>query len=401
MLSYLIESTACFLIFYLYYRLLLHNETCHQFKRYFLVISAILSVVFPILHLDFYSTNTSQFFILPGLVLDNNYQASMVTIFDPFNLIPFIYGAISALFLIRFALQLSKIFKAVRNGKSTKTESYHLVETRGKLVHSSFLRYIFWNSDSGSNSKNDRIILGHELAHVKGWHTLDLLFFELLKIVFWFNPAVHWYKNAAALNLEYLADQQSAPEDHTYYNSMLATNAIESLGFSMGSHFNKSFTLKRIKMLKRKKEKTHRLKLLATLPLFIASFIVVSCEPTLQESVDEPDDLKAINNEVFEKVDEMPMPVGGMQGFYNYVASNLKYSNKARKAGIEGKVFVQFVVTKDGKVKDVTVVKGIEAGCDQASIEVVEGFQKWSPGIKDGEKVNVQLTLPITFKLSE
>ncbi|MCK5701162.1 MAG: energy transducer TonB, partial [Cyclobacteriaceae bacterium] len=77
----------------------------------------------------------------------------------------------------------------------------------------------------------------------------------------------------------------------------------------------------------------------------------------------------------------------------------LKYPAQARRMGIEGKVFVQFVVDKDGTLTEVTAVKGIGAGCDQEAVRVIEGAPKWKPGKQRGRSVKVRMILPITFKL--
>lgn len=88
-----------------------------------------------------------------------------------------------------------------------------------------------------------------------------------------------------------------------------------------------------------------------------------------------------------------------MKGFYQYIADNLTYPVEARRKGTEGKVFVKFVVTKDGSIEAVRFVKGIGDGCDAAAIEVIKESADWTPGENRGEKVNVMMILPITFAL--
>ena len=103
--------------------------------------------------------------------------------------------------------------------------------------------------------------------------------------------------------------------------------------------------------------------------------------------------------EIFTIVEDQPTPEGGMQAFYQYVQKNLKYPAQARRMGIEGKVFVQFVVDKDGSITDVKAVKGIGAGCDEEAVRVLQGSPKWKPGKQRGRPVKVRMILPITFKL--
>lgn len=104
--------------------------------------------------------------------------------------------------------------------------------------------------------------------------------------------------------------------------------------------------------------------------------------------------------EVFSVVEHQPEPVGGIGQYYEYVQKNLAYPEQAKSAGIEGKVYIQFIVTKDGSLEDVQVVKGIGGGCDEAALKVVEASDKWKAGMQRGQPVQVRMVVPISFKLS-
>ena len=104
-------------------------------------------------------------------------------------------------------------------------------------------------------------------------------------------------------------------------------------------------------------------------------------------------------DEIFTIVEDQPTPIGGMSAFYQYVQKKLKYPAQARRMGIEGKVFVQFVVDKDGSITEVKAVKGIGAGCDEEAVRVIQGSPKWKAGKQRGRSVKVRMILPITFKL--
>ena len=111
-----------------------------------------------------------------------------------------------------------------------------------------------------------------------------------------------------------------------------------------------------------------------------------------------PSEVKA--QEVHEKVDEMPVPPGGMDGWINHMTENLKYPEAAKERKIEGMVYLTFIVKEDGSVSDVEIQRGIGAGCDQEAKRVVEISPKWTPGKIGGKAVNTRMTLPINFKLS-
>jgi periplasmic protein TonB len=106
-----------------------------------------------------------------------------------------------------------------------------------------------------------------------------------------------------------------------------------------------------------------------------------------------------VAEEIFTVVEDQPMPSGGYEAFYKYVSKNMKYPAQARRMGVEGKVFVQFVVDKDGTISEVQVVKGIGAGCDEEAIRVIQESPKWKPGKQRGRAVKVRMILPIQFKL--
>jgi periplasmic protein TonB len=106
-------------------------------------------------------------------------------------------------------------------------------------------------------------------------------------------------------------------------------------------------------------------------------------------------------DEIFTVVEETATPKGGMSAFYKYVGDKMngKYPAQARRMGVEGKVFVQFVIGKDGSISDVKVLKGIGAGCDELATKVMQEAPSWNPGKQRGKAVKQRYTLPIIFKL--
>ena len=119
-------------------------------------------------------------------------------------------------------------------------------------------------------------------------------------------------------------------------------------------------------------------------------------EVVLYEDPEEEEDADHIWEGI---VEEQPAPVGGMTAFKQFLRKNLKYPDQARRMGIEGKVFVQFVVDQDGSLNDIKVLKGIGAGCDEEASRVLKIHPKWSPGKQRGRPVKVRMVVPIFFKL--
>ncbi len=93
------------------------------------------------------------------------------------------------------------------------------------------------------------------------------------------------------------------------------------------------------------------------------------------------------------------VPPNGMQEIYKLIAAKMRYPKSARRHGIEGKVFVQFVIDKDGSIIDAKVIKGIDPECDNEALNAVKSFPKWIPGYQRGRPVKQRYTLPIQFKL--
>ena len=106
-----------------------------------------------------------------------------------------------------------------------------------------------------------------------------------------------------------------------------------------------------------------------------------------------------VEQEIFKIVEEMPSFPGGEAKLMEFVGKNIKYPQIARETGIQGRVFVNFVVEPDGSVSNVTVLRGIGGGCDEEAMRVVKNMPKWKPGKQRGKAVRVQYMLPVNFRL--
>ena len=103
---------------------------------------------------------------------------------------------------------------------------------------------------------------------------------------------------------------------------------------------------------------------------------------------------------IFTVVEDQPQFPGGEEARQKFLEDNLRYPQMAREAGIQGTVFVTFVVETDGSVTDVQVLRGIGGGCDQEAVRVVEMMPRWEPGRQRGQPVRVQFNMPIRFRLN-
>ena len=104
---------------------------------------------------------------------------------------------------------------------------------------------------------------------------------------------------------------------------------------------------------------------------------------------------------VYSTVEEMPQFPGGFEELRNFLIENLQYPEIAVKNGIQGKTFIKFIVEKTGKVKDVTVLRGVDPILDKEAVRVIRAMPDWIPGKEKGEAVNVYFTCPVTFTLPQ
>lgn len=130
-------------------------------------------------------------------------------------------------------------------------------------------------------------------------------------------------------------------------------------------------------------------------------------DPNAEIRIDEPvgdADVKQVieedPNQIFTAVENQPDFPGGMQAFYKYLGNNIRYPAVARENNVQGRVFVTFVVEKDGSLTDIKVMRGIGSGCDEEAVRVLKKSPKWKAGIQNGRPVRVQYSVPIAFNLA-
>lgn len=127
--------------------------------------------------------------------------------------------------------------------------------------------------------------------------------------------------------------------------------------------------------------------------------VEITEETEVEEIVfeEEPEEEEA--DEVFLVVEEQASFPGGMGEWNNFLKKNLKYPRQATRMGIEGAVFLSFIVDKQGSISDIQVIRGIGGGCDEEAIRVLKNSPKWAPGKQRGRAVKSRMQLRIVFRL--
>lgn len=245
-------------------------------------------------------------------------------------------------------------------------------------------------------------ILMHELTHSERRHSLDIIGMELMKTVCWFNPVVYGIAKELKLTHEFEVDTivKEKVGHESYVDSLLNAHfGTSSIQFIQPFN-NKKMLKMRIKNLSKEENpgNTYWSWILAAAGLVIistASSFISNASTEVVESVRQGEVKQIDENEV----DKKPEFKGGMEALIAYMTKEVNYPESAKKSNTQGTVFVSFVVKKDGSIKNVTLEKGVESSLDEEALRVVRAMPDWIPGEKDGEKVSVEMTLPIAFKL--
>ncbi len=372
------------------------------------------------------------------------------------NFIIFIYSIGFVFFFARFMFRIGQIIFTIVKNKVVKQAGYKLVELQPEISPYSFLNYVFISNQLKETEGYDKMVI-HELEHIRQGHSFDIVFLEILSVFQWFNPFIWMLKRAIKENHEYLADQAvlTSGISKGKYKSLLL-NQFMGGQIVIANSFNTSLIKNRIKMMSKiRSHKLANLKLLFGLVIAIGLIVVFACEQKqsadmLSENIPQQKGLiittvegktkitgdidglqklkkiielgersvitdntnegyllihekeAELNNEpdeVFNIVEEMPVFPGGQEALRKFISASLKYPKEAIEKGKQGKVYVTFVVGKDGQIMRSKIARGVDPAMDKEAIRVINNLPKWKPGKQGGKAVNVSYTVPINFTL--
>ncbi|MGY4383599.1 TonB family protein [Pedobacter sp. UYP24] len=540
---YILQVNIYLLVFYGFYKLLLDKETYFTLNRCYLVAAGILSLTIPFLRFEWFSAQpiAQPVYVTVGQVSDYMYQVGTIqddlSVLTPGNMLALLYMVGVVFFIIRLVVRLIHVRLLLKRNESGMAFSF-------------FGRNMIDATLPGFHTINS-----HEEIHIRQLHSLDVLFFEVLGIIAWFNPIIYFYKHTVKNIHEYLADEEAAnfQGDKEQYALLLLSSAFGVTPSNLtNSFFNKSLIKKRIYMLhKQRSKKTAILKYGLFLPLFAITLVMSSatlrtnkkiqlltediplnqplqvvkevvaaaiedvpagsnsekvdfsdllthlkrsvryppaasasgvqgfsmikftvkngepndvsiastalgygCDTELMSKILTYDRFKKIadgkyviktsfilsgntsplknqnlqtpanytllpdlvirgyiktsnsatdlpDNKVYDFVslEQQPTFPGGMDKFYGYLKSTLAYPEEAKANKVEGKVFLSFVVEKDGSLSDIKVERKLGSGTDEEAVRVLKLSPAWTPGIQNGNKVRVKYNIPISFSL--
>ncbi|TRX59459.1 TonB family protein [Fulvivirga sp. M361] len=411
MSNYLTEFSIIHIALVLGYWFFLRKERQYAKMRFYLLASTLLALIIPLIKLPkllFQSNDPIHTMPLETIQLDAMTVTTKAdaSIWNP-DLLIWIYVTISVFFLIKFLNSLFYLIYLERRSSCEKFNDLYVLKVANIKGSFTFFNWIFLSDEIDKSQEDYEVILKHEKAHASLGHTYDLMFFELFKVCFWWLPTT-WFINKEIRKIhEYQADACALKSyGIDQYSSILISSTLRTNGLSLASSFHDGLILKRLIAMKQQAKNVSPWKLGTLGALGVILFVVFACSEEQDGktkdifSQSNADEYK-MDGEVYTVVEELPQYPGGLDALYDYVASEIKYPEEARTGGIEGRVYVQFVVEKDGSLSDVKVIKGIDADCDSEATRVVQNASKFKPGSQRGKAVRVRMTLPIVFKLNE
>ncbi|MBR9998154.1 MAG: hypothetical protein KFF73_04245, partial [Cyclobacteriaceae bacterium] len=288
----LLESTIILTAFYAIYLAFHANDKNFRFTRIYLISSSFLAIILPQMNIPIISEGSvarlTPVFIhdavqLPEIIISDADPGitSAGVIFSPANIILSVYLIGFSYFLVKFLYEIFTLLFFIRNNKDKVEQKsfYKIVKTGGRIPTSSFFNYLFWDETMKFSQKEKEQIMRHEEGHISQFHSYDILYLELLRIVFWFNPFIHSYRRAIATVHEYLADAYVMDQnrDHQYLG-LLARQVLRSCHLSLNNHFSKSQTIKRIKMINSDHRRSPLLRWGMSLAIVGIMFYFFACE---------------------------------------------------------------------------------------------------------------------------
>lgn len=353
---YILKSSVCLTIFYLFYKLLLSRDTFHRFNRIALLSLIMLSVIIPFCEITLEEATAIQ---RPVMDLENLLAAvSMRTSAESASqpvwlrvmVIAYIIGGI--LTLCQFAYSFYALFRLMRQGTPKLVDGIHLILTDQPVVPFSWMRTIVISRKDFEESGIE--IMTHEMAHIKARHSIDLLISEICILFHWFNPSV-WLLRQELQNIhEYEADESVLNQgvDAKRYQLLLIKKAVGAQRFtSMANSFNHSSLKKRITMmLKKKSNPWARLKYLYVLPL-AAIAVAAFARPEISSELDEISAVKVNDLTAIMKTEEV-------KSTENHPAKEIKVQGQVLEKGTNRPIVGANVIVKGTTSGTITDLDG-------------------------------------------
>ena len=419
-------------LFYAFYLLMMRRTTFFRLNRVLLLTGSYMCLLLPFVRLRTVSATV----VASGLTMvsaGGEAESAAAVVFPWKELLMGLYITGALVTLVLFAASLWKMMRLILKGKQTELDGCRLMLLDQDIPSFSWGRSVVM---SRNDLAQNPAILTHEIMHIRHRHSLDLLLFLPIQILFWWNPMVWITREELRLLHEYEADEGVIQKgiDATQYQLLLVRKAVGEQRFSLASGFQHAKLKNRINMMtKTPSSGWMRWSYLALIP--VLAMFMFACNPTkktkepVQEAAeqeapaddqatkstgyavtvtDEPEEACEIPDAAstekepvpFNLLDEKPRFNGGdANEFALWVNRQLKYPPQAVKDKVEGRVLIQFTIGTDGVVRDVKLLRGVREDLDAEALKIVAASPKWEPGRQNGKAVPVHYNFPVVYKL--
>lgn len=436
---YTFKTIAGLGLFALVYRFVFPTEINFSSRRIYLMVALLLSFVLPSISYNFFTVfSTGQNQVNQFLIDEITVYSNGLMFIGDQSALPLerillgIYIVVSSFLIVRILFQIVSILIKIKRYKAINNKNIRLYRIPLENTSFSFFRSVFIGKtpEEGDLDK----IFAHEKIHAYQLHTIDVIILEFLTVFFWFNPLIWWYRLEIKNVHEYLADDGALREgfNKKAYQITLLEHLIGSAPLSITNNFNYSLIKNRIAMMnKEKNRKKNNWKILLLIPVSLIIAFTFACteKPLGQDQAGPEVNADLYYETAFDIVDVMPEYPGGLDELRKFIATNIAYPDGAKLNGVSGRVFVQFVVNKEGKVVTKLEEYKLEKGGEILDGVVVTGFdlaeggtadnpEKYiqelkdeavrvlsllpdfeKPAMKDGKAVAIVYTIPISFAL--
>lgn len=440
MLIYLLQITVCWSLLYLLYAIALSKETFFRLNRFYLLFGLFGGLMIPFLpRPDLTGGATEggvvylQTVVIGGMevVEDTALSIQFAEAVGLADILFWLWAAGVLLFGMRFLYGLQQIYRLCGASETVDYQGVNLVLTPHAHTPFSFLNRLFIPREFDLRDPDNQKIITHERTHLTQRHTLDVLLVELLSIVFWCVPPVHFFKQSLKQIHEYLADGEVLKKTHKkQYGLLLLRQSHQGrMRLFLANYFNQSQLKNRIMMMSKKpSEKRSAWKYLAVLPLLLLlvlafaersntaefSLLNFSEDSKKVEKIDQKSPVTALEiGDPIKNPDEMPRFPGcedkpkaeremcSQTEMLTFIYTHITYPAAAREKKLQGTAVVNFVIGADGVIRNAKMVRDVENAFGDAVLETVAQMPKWIPGKKDGKNVAVEFNLPVKFKLED
>lgn len=376
-MEWIIKANLNLLLFGLMYQMVLRLTKHYNLSRIFLLLAPLLSLAIPLLLWVNGNAERTFSYVLQPVSVEAANTVIASTSYSILDILKTIYFTGAAVSLAIFFVNLVRIL---------------LVPLKNTAW--SFFGHVFV---PGVEAGQKEMMYLHELAHVKQWHSVDMLYYQLLKAFFWFNPMIYFLFAQLREVHEFSADQYAIKhiDDKVSYCELLLDETFGVQTHALINPFHSRPTiLNRINMITQTQpQHVSRWKYVAMLPLLAAVFFL-SLTPKNAVAQDK----KVYGDK--EMPQTMPEFKGGQDAMIKYLSKEINYPADARKEKVEGRVVLKFIVNDKGQITNIENVKeSVDPRLVKEAMRVVAAMPAWNPGTDKGQPVSVSFMLPISFKL--